>query len=392
MTYDLDTFWHSVQLDGQYASVPGGNVTLYGTCYALMGQYYLGQLNELPEAASDFILGTQDPESGQFIGPEIQEFPVDQREHLLHHLACTVLPLLQQFEVRPRHPLRFAHAYCDLDYLQQWLDQRDWRVAWLEGNNLLFIGQLLVYLRDVEQHPGAAAALQRWFDWHDAEMDPSSGLWGTNGYCSPFQAMCGGYHQLLVYYYEQHPLPYHKALVDTTLTLQHWDGGFAPTGGGGACEDVDAVDILVNCYKLFDYRRADIRFALRKTYQLLRNIQQPDGGFPYKRNQPQDHMGIPATRAGRNVSTAFATWFRLHTLALLAEILTDEPELQQIPWRFNRALSMGWHRPWNKTEHTLSDADRGAEAQYASRFRRTAGANLVKGYWKKVQYTVGLGQ
>ena len=50
-------------------------------------------------------------------------------------------------------------------------------------------------------------------------------------------------------------------MIDTVLGLQHVDGGFNPRGNGGACEDVDSVDILLNLYKRFDYRRADIRFA-----------------------------------------------------------------------------------------------------------------------------------
>lgn len=393
----LDLFWQSLQgsnPEGIYASVPGGTATLYGTCYAVLGQFYLGQLGQITPITQTFILDCQDPQTGWFIGPELSDLPekgLHQREAILHHLAGTVLPVLQEFGIRPTYPLYFAHRYCNLTYLNEWLERRDWKQAWLEGNNLLFVGQLLLYLRDVEQHPGAAIALKRWFEWHDAEMDPNTGLWGTNGYCNAFEAMCGGYHQLLLYYYTDRALPRYQQLVDTTLRLQHLDGGFAPTGGGGACEDVDAIDILVNCYKRFDYRRPAIRYALRKALPLLLSLQQKDGGFPYKRNQPQDHMGIPATRAGRNESTAFATWFRLHTLALIAEVLTDEVDLQAIPWRFNRAPSMGWHRPWAKTNHLITEADRTAEKGYAFTFHQRAGLVLAKGYWKKVQYTLGIG-
>ena len=179
--------------------------------------------------------------------------------------------------------------------------------------------------------------------------------------------MCGGYHQLLVYYHENRAVRYPKALVDTALALQHLDGGFSPSGGGGACEDVDAVDILVNLYKLHDYRRADIRYALRRCLRLINSIQQPDGGYPYKLNQVQSHMGIPDTQAGKNVSTTFATWFRVHTLALMAEILTDEPSLQQA-FYFNRQLSMGWHRPWDKTANPLLPENKAQEKKYLFRF------------------------
>lgn len=112
---------------------------------------------------------------------------------------------------------------------------------------------------DVERVTSAGLALDCWFEWLDSTVDKENGLWGTNGYCSAGEAVCGGYHQLLLYFYENHPLPNIRALVDTVLSLQHWDGGFNPLGNAGACEDVDCVDILVNCYKRLDYRRPAIR-------------------------------------------------------------------------------------------------------------------------------------
>jgi hypothetical protein len=164
--------------------------------------------------------------------------------------------------------------------------------------------------------------------------------------------MCGGYHQLLVYYHEGRTIQSPELLVDTVLGLQHPDGGFSPSGGGGACEDVDAIDILVNAYKRFDHRRPDIRAALRQAADSILGLQNDDGGFPYKRGVAQDHMGIPATRALAGVSTTFATWFRVHTMALLAEVLTDDARLR-VPFRFSRFLSMGWHRPWGREGHRV---------------------------------------
>jgi hypothetical protein len=345
---------------GGFASVPGGQVTLYGTCYALLTRYYLG-IDESPEPQTrDFILGCQEPdEDCYFVGPELRGHKPPagakhDREHLLLHLACAVLPVMQQFGMRPRSSLRFAHRFCRLDYLDTWLRERDLTDAWLEGNNLLFVGQLLWYLREEERHPDAAKAMDYWFSWLDQTIDPRTGLWGTDGHCSPFVAMCGGYHQLLAYYHERRPVSYPERLVDTVLSLQHSDGGFAPGGGGGACEDVDAVDILVNLYKLFPYRRAAIRVALRRCARQIIGLQNSDGGFLYRRDEEHSHMGIPGTRSPANISALFPTWFRVHTLALLAEVLTDEPWLAGQPFRFNSAMSMGWHRPWNRADHVLS--------------------------------------
>lgn len=333
---------------GTWPSVPGGKSTLYGTCYALLGKLYLGDRRPPSQTTREFLRELQDTDSGLMIGPELSDFEappgvMHDREHLLFHSTCAAIPVLQQFQIPLKYPIFAAHRFCDVDYLQSWLNQRDWKNAWFEGNNILFVGQLLVYLRDFEQAAGAGAALDVWFQWLDQQVDPTTGLWGTNGYCATDAAVYGGYHQLLVYYHENRDLTSPERLVDTVLDLQHSDGGFNPHGNAGACEDVDSVDILVNVYKRRDYRRADIRHALRRCVRHILATQNEDGGFPYKRDCPQSHMGIPGTDAGPNVSTTFPTWFRVHTLALCAEVDPEHASLRYVPFRFNDFLSAGWH-------------------------------------------------
>jgi hypothetical protein len=228
---------------------------------------------------------------------------------------------------------------------------------------------LLVYLRDVEKHPSAQGALKLWFRWLEDHIDPKTSLWGTDGQCSAMQAVYGGYHQLLVYYHENYQIINPAGLVDTVLSLQHFDGGFNPNGNGGACEDVDCVDILVNLYKRHDYRRGDIRFALRRCLRHILELQNHDGGFPYNRDCPQSHMGIPGTDAAPNQSTAFATWFRIHTLALMAEILTDESELQ-FDFGFTNNLSMGWHKSPEGWKLEIPDSQRAEEGRIEQEFQR----------------------
>lgn len=339
------------QQNGCYSSVPNGPGTLYGTVYALLALHYLGYNRHLAEQTSNFISNCQ-IESGEYIGPELYNFEPSRstkhdREHLVHHLTCAVIPVCLQFKIPIRYKLQFARRFCNKEYLIHWLDARDLTQAWLEGNNILFVGQLLVYLRDVERYKEANAALQCWFEWLDTHIDPATSLWGTDGYCSAMEAVYGGYHQLLVYYHENHRVPNPQGLVDTVLSLQHYDGSFHPGGNGGACEDVDCVDILVNMYKQYDYRRRDIRIALRRCMHHILYLQNPDGGFPYNRDQWQSHMNVPGTPAPPNVSTTFATWFRIHTLALIAQVLPMEPSFRGIDLKFNNSLSMGWHRVWD---------------------------------------------
>ena len=42
---------------------------------------------------------------------------------------------------------------------------------------------------------------------------------------------------------------------------------------------------------------------------------------------------------------------------LIAEILTDEPDMAVISPTFNTHISMGWHRLWNRAERNISQVD-----------------------------------
>jgi hypothetical protein len=341
----------STGVPGEYTMGPGGQVTLYASCFAAMTQHYLNGLQDLSaeekQAWAAYLINWQDADTGLFPGPEITQgqltSPKHDQEHLAMHLAAHVLPALHLLGGRPKYPLKAAHRFLDRSYLLDWLNRRDWKDAWLEGNNLLFVGQFLAYLRDYEQRPEAGLALDLYFDWLDAQQDPSTGLWGTNGLCSNFAAMCGGYHQLIVYNYCRRPVHYKEALLDATLALQHEDGGFAPRGGGGACEDVDAVDILVKMYEQTDYRHEDVRQALRRALKSILQKHLRDGGFVYRWGRPFVHMGMTRTATPANTSNLFATWFRVHTIALICQVLQDEP-LAGLDWQFNTICSMGWHQ------------------------------------------------
>lgn len=380
-----------------YASTPGGPETLYASAFACMLYHYTGKLETLTpgqkRAWAEYLNSWQDPETGYFFGPELVpgKMTSDKHsfEHLSQHLAAHVLPALNLLNASPAYPLTFARAYSDLSFLQQWLDARDWREAWLEGNNLLFVGQFLIYLRDFEGVSSADATLDHLFNWLDVEMDPATGLWGTDGYCSRPAALYGGYHQLLLYYYEDRPIPHPTRLIDVALSLQNADGSFDPYGRGSACQDVDAIDVLVNMYKLVAYKRPQVRIALRRALKHVLFMQMPDGGFVNRRDEPFTHMGMEMTKSVANKSNMFPTWFRTHTLALLSEILTDEPVAQH-SWNFNDMCSMGWHRSWRSSTVALGHRERleerlvqtassvtGRLQEASTAFRRAAGGLRV---------------
>ena len=340
----------STGTDGEYTMCSGGNVTLYASCFAAMTLHYLGSLkttgNKRLEKWVEYINRWQDPETGYFIGPEIVpgelRSPQHNWEHITMHLTAHALPALHVLGGRPKYPLRFAHRFLDRNTLQKWLEQRDWRQAWLEGNNLLFVGQSLIYIRDFENMRAAEDALETYFNWLDAEQDPATGLWGTNGFCDVFEALYGAYHQLLVYWYCKRTVRYARAIMDTVLSMQHADGSFTRSGGGGACEDVDAVYVLVNLYKRTGYKTETVRHALEKALRSILRNQMPCGGFINSRGKSFLQLGIAKTFVPVNTADMFATWFRVHTIAVICQVLWDHP-LAEIQWRFNDICSMGWY-------------------------------------------------
>lgn len=350
-------FLHQIETPSGHPSTPDGPVTLYGSCYAWQALNYLGHRSDSRDKTiSKMILKSQRSDSGLFCGPELENLDsraTHSHAHLVLHTTCSAaLPVIQELNIEIS-PIAYAKNFLSEGWMKNWTQSIDWKNAWLEGNNILFVGQLLVFLRDFEKNSDAQKYIDKWFSWLDETVDHKTGLWGTNGYCDAASAIYGGYHQLLVYFHENRPPPNLTNLIDTALSIQHPDGGFSYSANAGACEDIDAVDILVNSYKRVDYRRAEIRQALRRCARHILETQGQDGGFPYQKNKKQSHMGIPGSFARENVSCTFPTWFRVHTLCLIAEILPSDPMFAGLHFRFNSSLSMGWHRSppdWNSAQ------------------------------------------
>lgn len=338
---------------GRYRSSADGKETLYASCFAVMTVHYLGLLRDLPTEVrmewSRYILDHQDPVSGYFVGPEISQESffgtAHSKEHLMMHLTAHVLPALRILEARPRYQLNFCERFIDPHRLNQWLDSIDWTMAWIEGNNLLFVGQFLSYLTEEFGSQDASNALNRLLDWLDDSVDRNTGVWGTDGYCDLPPAIYGAYHQLILYFYWKRNPKFSKKLVDSVLSIQHLDGGFSGCFGGGTCEDVDCVDILVNLYKRSSYRRHDIETALKKAARNVMRKMNFEGGFFYKIESDFIHMGMSSTYASVGRANMFSTWFSVHTLLLISEIV-DLPYTRGLRYDFNNSCSMGWHERW----------------------------------------------
>ena len=119
------------------------------------------------------------------------------------------------------------------------------------------------------------------FSYLDSTQDPETGYWGTNQGASLFNGMAGAFHFYFFYVYCNRHIQYVEKIIDSTLALQHHDGLFSPAGGGGHCEDLDAIDILVKFSQLSSYRESEVDISLNKAIYALLENKNSDSGFCY---------------------------------------------------------------------------------------------------------------
>lgn len=323
--------------------------TLYSTVFAVMSLHYSGGLTQMPAMKlnkwAEYINSHQTEHDGLYDSPELHEGLGFHHnlEHRKLHLTCHVLPALDLLGAKPKFRISFVDRYLDEELFSSWLDARDLNMAWVEGNNLLFAGQLLI--NEIEESGNGKESLDLLFAWLEKNIDKKTALWGTDYGCSLHKAMYGAYHQLILYYYSGRKVLHLEQLIDSVLACQHFDGGYSEWRGGGTCQDIDAIDILVNCYILSSYKRREIRRSLR--YALRHIIRDryvsSEGGFLDRKGYGFIHNSMPATKTPENKANTFSTWFTLHALCDIGRILREDSFFKgNESLRFNKSCSMGW--------------------------------------------------
>lgn len=339
------------------------NTTLYSSVFAVMTYHYAGELGRFSDSEksqwANYILSFQSTDTGLFDSDELHDGVGEYHnlEHRQLHLTCHVLPALSLLDVTLFQPIKYTERFLNRDSFLKWLDQRDLAMAWVEGNNLLFAGQLLIY--EMESNNRGHESIELLFQWLEDKVDPSTALWGTNQGCTLHKAMYGAYHQLILYFYQNRKVPYIEKLIDSVISCQHLDGGFSEWRGGGTCQDIDGIDILVNCYKLTDYRKGEIRYSLRKAlHHILEDRAVPSGGFMDIAGYEFVHNSMPATRTPVNRANSFSTWFTLHAIVGIGSVLHQDRFYKngKSEFNFNNSCSMGWGKADINKSYVLTES------------------------------------
>jgi glycosyltransferase involved in cell wall biosynthesis/SAM-dependent methyltransferase len=352
----------SVRTSGGFSFAPETPQTLIGTCLGILLLESTGQLADIDDLErarwEHTISSSQQSVTGLFRDPLLASNPPGvshDTTYLEWQTTYFAVHALDVLGVRPRHPLSFLLPYAEPNAVEAWLDGLDWSNPWLESNRIMFLLSAVIH-RVEREGKDEAHVLHRVLDWLDRNQDASTGLWGTRKGAGALNALAGAYHFIPFYEYVHRPVQSIPRIIDSALDLQNADGLFGPSAKGGACEDLDAVDVLATLTKYTAYRRRDVRKALVRAYWAVWNLQNEDGSFPYTGRDTGEAYKFSSWQpltAGLRSGDVWSTWFRGVLLATVAS--TFPGDVPVCNWRFRRWPALGFHRAGN----TLDSNERG---------------------------------
>jgi hypothetical protein len=321
-------FVESMEMPGSFnyrhaPSVPKSNI--YGSVYAcllyfLLGKEYLFSAGEL-SSWGNYLNSFQNKE-GLFVDEFIRNNLYDTASWWgTRHLSLHVIICLTYIGMKPKYEFNYIKKYYDNTELKKYLNTLDFEdIKTTDSDNAIMnFGCLLQYQRDFFNDVTAGETLETLVVELEKRINPKWGSWGYGSdddmeYLSRAQQFA--YHLYPIWFYDNRPVRYLEKLIDLTLKTQTILGGFGANLNSSACEDIDAIFILIKCTELTNYRKEDIHLALTKAIPWVLANQNQDSGFVFKRNEPFVY-GHELLSSGKNESHLFATWFRMLSIAYL---------------------------------------------------------------------------
>ena len=375
--------WVRQQWQGEKASyTKGGPPTLMATCFAVLSEECIGTLSAWPQqrrqSVISFLKSQQSVADGLFATASVRREDCDQTSHCdpeyirlqLTYFSLTALHALQEV---PSHPLAFARRFLNPSFALGWVDGGPWDNPWNQSNRVMFLLRFLIHLATKEGEDAAWLVYDRLLDYLLERQNQETGLWHGASHASVREGVFAAYHFFPFFFWRGRAVPHPERIIDSVLSIQHADGLFGEQQGGGACEDLDAIDTLVKFSLVTEHRATEVRNALIRALDRLLLLQNPDGGFPDQplqasdlqrslRRRVADGLGVtkvlnrpfllPRTHysgwqtmgAAKGESTMWAAWFRPLAIRL---ILARNPDLSEspIPGCFHSLPGLGWHNP-----------------------------------------------
>jgi len=360
--------------------------TLMSSAFSIIILELINSLDSLEKSRDqDFFLRHQDEKSGLFVdlNLDLKYEKIEDLESNYIHYQTTAFSLsaLDALGVKPKFRLAFMDSFRGKDKILKFFDGIDWRNPWHESNKIMFLLQFFSYDYIIMKNEDSLNNIHMILDVLDSFQDPSTGLWGTQFKASAFVSMAAAYHFLIFYKYFNRKINFSEKISSSVFQLQMRDGLFHPFGGGGACEDLDAIDVISKVTSSISDESAA---SLSRAHALLLQNRNEDGGFCWAKRPKfplliglkyfnprseifnigmikwivkNNYIGsvIPFIRERKiyrysnwnkmkydiNHSDSWSTWFRLLSIATIEKLI---PELKKHDIDFTcRSLpSIGW--------------------------------------------------
>lgn len=371
---------------GFYLQKNFNQTTLMSSAFSIITLELVDSLNKVEiTKEQNYFLKYQDEKTGFFVDPNLNldSKKIEDIELNYIHYQTTAFSLsaLDALGMKTKYNFTFLNAFRGKEKILKFFKKIDWRNPWHESNKIMFLLQFFSYEYIVIEKEDSLDDIYTILDCLDSAQDSKTGLWGTQFKASSFASMAAAYHFLIFYKYFNRKINFSEKISSSVFQLQMRDGLFHPFGGGGACEDLDAIDVI---YKTNSGVNTKSEESLKRAYRALLQNFDKNGGFCWAKRPTfpflvglkyfnpslelfnigmikwiikNNYIGslIPFFKEKKiyeysnwnlmkyhiNLSDSWSTWFRLLSIATIERLLPDLKK-HDIDYKFRRLPSIGW--------------------------------------------------
>ena len=371
---------------GFYLQKNFNQTTLMSSAFSIITLELVDSLNKVEiTKEQNYFLKYQDEKTGFFVDPNLnldyKKIEDIELNYIHYQTTAFSLSALDALGMKTKYNFTFLNAFRGKEKILKFFEKIDWRNPWHESNKIMFLLQFFSYEYIVIKKEDSLDDIHTILDCLDSAQDSKTGLWGTQFKASTFASMAAAYHFLIFYKYFNIKIKFSEKISSSVFQLQMRDGLFHPFGGGGACEDLDAIDVI---YKTNSGVNTKSEESLKRAYRALLQNFDKNGGFCWAKRPTfpflvglkyfnpslelfnigmikwiikNNYIGslIPFFKEKKiyeysnwnlmkyhiNLSDSWSTWFRLLSIATIERLLPDLKK-HDIDYKFRRLPSIGW--------------------------------------------------
>ena len=359
--------------------------TLMSSAFSIINLELINGMETInKEIESNYFLSSQDQKTGLFIDSSwkgnISNIKDLEKNYIPYQTTAFSISALDALGYQPKYGFHFLDYFRNKTNLKDWFFGLNWKNPWNESNKVMFLLQFFSHEDIRFNNLESKSLVLLLLDLLDASIDHQTGYWGTDKGASNFNGMAGAFHFYNHYKYYVRHIPYEQPALINTIKIQEKDGLFHPLGGGGACEDLDAIDIICKL-NINDRQKMEV---LKKAYYSILDLHRDDGGFPWairpvfpflyglqylnplnnqfhfgmfkwilkrniigslipslKENRLYQYSGWDQMKYNIDESDGWSTWFRLLSLATIEQLIPSIKN-HDIDFNFRSLPALGW--------------------------------------------------